>query len=116
MKRRTPRSTRTDKLFPYTTLFRSIDVVALRCRPKFGDAVFELGDRFLEFEIGCHRHALPPLPIARKRMPFVDQSDEARGIDVGIYLRRGDVGMAAERLQHAQVGPSLEQMSGERVP
>src|SRR3546814_10907481 len=87
MKRRTPRSTRTDKLFPYTTLFRSIDVVALRCRPKFGDAVFELGDRFLEFEIGCHRHALPPLPIARKRMPFVDQSDEARGIDVGIYLR-----------------------------
>src|SRR3546814_3185860 len=28
MRRRTPRSKRTDTLFPYTTLFRSVDVVA----------------------------------------------------------------------------------------
>src|SRR3546814_1906769 len=37
MLRRPPRSTRTDTLFPYTTLFRSDDVVALR-RQRGDDA------------------------------------------------------------------------------
>src|SRR3546814_9224413 len=31
MIRRTPRSTRTDTLFPYTTLFRSIDRIRIGC-------------------------------------------------------------------------------------
>src|SRR3546814_9210677 len=31
---RPPRSTRTDTLFPYTTLFRSVPMVAARIRPK----------------------------------------------------------------------------------
>src|SRR3546814_8990738 len=34
MIRRPPRSTRTDTLFPYTTLFRSDDDAALRLRPR----------------------------------------------------------------------------------
>src|SRR3546814_11133652 len=33
MRRRTPRSTRTDTLFPYTTLFRSVQQTALHKKP-----------------------------------------------------------------------------------
>src|SRR3546814_12047261 len=42
MIRRPPRSTRTDTLFPYTTLFRSIGIAADRCAPlgAEGDRVF----------------------------------------------------------------------------
>src|SRR3546814_1879307 len=36
MLRRPPRSTRTDTLFPYTTLFRSLDEDALRIRTRHG--------------------------------------------------------------------------------
>src|SRR3546814_5237907 len=45
MIRRPPRSTRTDTLFPYTTLFRSSDVVQHSARPprvRFDDAVLDL--------------------------------------------------------------------------
>src|SRR3546814_18895461 len=45
MIRRPPRSTRTDTLFPYTTLFRSLE-------PLHQDA-------FAEFEFGAHRSILP---------------------------------------------------------
>src|SRR3546814_6659107 len=38
MIRRPPRSTRTDTLFPYTTLFRSIQRIALRPLPRRVDA------------------------------------------------------------------------------
>src|SRR3546814_11594735 len=38
MIRRPPRSTRTDTLFPYTTLFRSISVADLRFAPEKVDA------------------------------------------------------------------------------
>src|SRR3546814_5118074 len=38
MKRRPPRSTRTDTLFPYTTLFRSADAVGHRVRDAIGNA------------------------------------------------------------------------------
>src|SRR3546814_15637555 len=41
MIRRPPRSTRTDTLFPYTTLFRSLRVSNARAR-------LELGDMFIE--------------------------------------------------------------------
>src|SRR3546814_8940038 len=36
MIRRPPRSTRTDTLFPYTTLFRSFDLLVTELRPKSG--------------------------------------------------------------------------------
>src|SRR3546814_1598138 len=49
MIRRPPRSTRTDTLFPYTTLFRSleragigvIDAGLLGCQPVFDDLIFD---------------------------------------------------------------------------
>src|SRR3546814_12901821 len=34
MRRRPPRSTRTDTLFPYTTLFRSTQAICLKCDGK----------------------------------------------------------------------------------
>src|SRR3546814_11943565 len=42
MIRRPPRSTRTDTLFPYTTLFRSLEQRALQ-RPGLGDLLGILG-------------------------------------------------------------------------
>src|SRR3546814_18356557 len=47
MIRRTPRSTRTDTLFPYTTLFRSLHVVlaAQRMQPGAGPADLTGGQR-----------------------------------------------------------------------
>src|SRR3546814_14203393 len=66
MIRRPPRSTRTDTLFPYTTLFRSylladIDIIARNdARPRAGDR--ELSRAFLRREFGerldrIRRHA-----------------------------------------------------------
>src|SRR3546814_8904320 len=62
--RRPPRSTRTDTLFPYTTLFRSRDV-----RDK-GDRRAELADRARETENERREHA-----GERKR-----QADRAKGV------------------------------------
>src|SRR3546814_1861177 len=41
MIRRPPRSTRTDTLFPYTTLFRSVDVIGRGCCRPAGHAIAE---------------------------------------------------------------------------
>jgi hypothetical protein len=41
---------------------------------------------------------------------------QALGIDVGIDFRGGDVGMAQQFLDHAQVGTMAEQVGGKRVP
>src|SRR3546814_16974992 len=49
MKRRPPRSTRTDTLFPYTTLFRSIARDLCRAGGSAGLPGFGLGDRQIGF-------------------------------------------------------------------
>src|SRR3546814_14975243 len=51
MIRRPPRSTRTDTLFPYTTLFRSG-----RCAPEVGDG--KLGEQALEHRLAGLAHRL----------------------------------------------------------
>src|SRR3546814_5150710 len=63
MIRRPPRSTRTDTLFPYTTLFRSIGEDALGNRKApFGKAVDLLGvEHIIAFE---ERDAALPFPFA----------------------------------------------------
>src|SRR3546814_3157885 len=82
MIRRPPRSTRTDTLFPYTTLFRSLKRVlshdGLAARPAVED--FERLDREQEADIGEH------LPFAgngeeqpqrrAKRVELVERSEE----------------------------------------
>src|SRR3546814_11237401 len=49
MLRRPPRSTRTDTLFPYTTLFRSaeqtIREVLMQARPDWGYVMEEIGEK-----------------------------------------------------------------------
>ena len=36
--------------------------------------------------------------------------------NVGVDLRRGDIGMAEQHLHHAQIGPVIQQVRGERMP
>src|SRR3546814_20327827 len=64
MIRRPPRSTRTDTLFPYTTLFRSVDrVVSVLERHE----VFEIDQRGLEYRrsgwAGYDEAAEPYVPL-----------------------------------------------------
>src|SRR3546814_9431810 len=56
MIRRPPRSTRTDTLFPYTTLFRS---VKLLCAPAGSGKSALFAECFLRAPAGCRLHWLP---------------------------------------------------------
>src|SRR3546814_7456642 len=79
MLRRPPRSTRTDTLFPYTTLFRSMRAAALRVDLR------TLGQRQRHFAAMAHRVALP----AQRHLRQAD----ARA-------RRGNAAATAYRLRH----------------
>ncbi len=48
-------------------------------------------------------------------MARIDQSDQSAGVDMGVDLGRGDVGMAEHRLEGAQVRAAFEQMSRKGV-
>ena len=45
-------------------------------------------------------------------MAGIDQFDKPGRIDMRIDLRRDDIGMAKQGLQHAQVRPALKKVSG----
>src|SRR3546814_21160999 len=64
MIRRPPRSTRTDTLFPYTTLFRSAEVDALLAAAPHDPYFLELKGQVL-LESGKPADAIPPLREAR---------------------------------------------------
>src|SRR3546814_2504985 len=70
MIRRPPRSTRTDTLFPYTTLFRSDDLIGRN--HHLGLVKQRLGQRFQKFELPeierC-RHRPAPIALCRKMPP-----------------------------------------------
>src|SRR3546814_7327701 len=94
MIRRPPRSTRTDTLFPYTTLFRSLEVDA------------NLTGHIILIEVGIAEYALKgirPLPIL-----YTD-----KWIAVGIRQRVDRTG-AVTRLQGGRCSQA-HQGSGERV-
>src|SRR3546814_15450278 len=94
MIRRPPRSTRTDTLFPYTTLFRSLEVDA------------NLPGQIILIEVGIAEDALKgirPLPIL-----YTD-----KWIAVGIR-QRVDRTVAVTRLQGGRCSQA-HQGSGERV-
>src|SRR3546814_11969471 len=62
MIRRPPRSTRTDTLFPYTTLFRSADegIIAVQrilLDPKTGEKQYHAALREAKLTLGLVRHA-----------------------------------------------------------
>src|SRR3546814_7308058 len=64
MIRRPPRSTRTDTLFPYTTLFRSVDAEGLRPQGVFGQIIGETIS-VIEPESGFARQHVPFLHSCR---------------------------------------------------
>ena len=51
--------------------------------------------------------------VGRKRMPGIDQFDKPCSIDMGIDLRGRDIGMAQQRLEHAQIRATSKQMGRE---
>src|SRR3546814_20051998 len=70
MIRRTPRSTRTDTLFPYTTLFRSVDA---RQRPRACDAELR---------------ALVAIEERRRQLE-IEQPEPGEGLQFGKIARNG---------------------------
>src|SRR3546814_20667162 len=87
--RRPPRSTRTDTLFPYTTLFRSIEQPHVRQRTEqrspvgAGDALFQVLDVADEDRDGC---ALLGDDVALIQYLFIPAEGQA-----GAELRNGGV-------------------------
>src|SRR3546814_9582887 len=73
MIRRPPRSTRTDTLFPYTTLFRSLEIAGQSCFP-IGHGHVEAG-RILRVETRHHfEHDRAVAHIARHRPRLVERA------------------------------------------
>src|SRR3546814_8529604 len=109
MIRRPPRSTRTDTLFPYTTLFRSesevIGLVARRPhdlgRPEFGDILAEVIAH--PFPFPYEADLVPSLEVRR-----APQLHAAVGLVIAITVERPDEiveAVAAER--HRRVAHRL---------
>src|SRR3546814_4964558 len=68
MIRRPPRSTRTDTLFPYTTLFRSASGPRFEWRPLVRDARRRLAPAY-----SCPRHGPQNAPLRPCRYSFGDE-------------------------------------------
>src|SRR3546814_3393964 len=82
MKRRPPRSTRTDTLFPYTTLFRSTAATVPRLRPvaersdnRVDQRVIELGQRH---QRSRQRRADPDIVDQITQQQHVDRIEQRR--------------------------------------
>src|SRR3546814_5664501 len=96
MIRRPPRSTRTDTLFPYTTLFRSLDIAARPAEAEV-EAVIRFGNRLDARRVGREiersvervgagdRQALGILGEYRRIAEIVNQTNV--GQDVVIFIR-----------------------------
>src|SRR3546814_2888743 len=84
MSRRPPRSTRTDTLFPYTTLFRS-------GHQRVGEDGGDRGDR----------HDRSPTGPGLVRRSRLDRDERARDVDVQLALEVGHVdhGQRADRVR-----------------
>src|SRR3546814_6006096 len=90
MIRRPPRSTRTDTLFPYTTLFRSFVKAAVRVEPRLVNGV---GNR----DAGCNKlGAQPPGPI-NQRISLGCQA--GFGFEKAMEVEGTHVGLRSQRLQ-----------------
>src|SRR3546814_15485627 len=85
-----PRSTRTDTLFPYTTLFRSVAMLGVHVRL---DLEHEAGELFfLRLHVAFTRSE-PSMPELRRRRPFgktIQQFAHAKVVDRGAEEYRRD--------------------------
>src|SRR3546814_16827078 len=78
MIRRPPRSTRTDTLFPYTTLFRSSNSSACRCR-RSGCLHYDSVVRYLERVPGRAVDDQPAL-LLRRRLRSEEHTSELQSL------------------------------------
>src|SRR3546814_218274 len=113
MIRRPPRSTRTDTLFPYTTLFRSAFA-----RHRIVGADAEAGDRILEPDVEAEALARALAALRRLQSVAKRVADEPafmpldrRDVDVGQHLRHR--ALAAVRVQGTQAATAEHQRSGD---
>src|SRR3546814_13358582 len=81
MLRRPPRSTRTDTLFPYTTLFRS---VAVRAAPETVIEALALVHRERRRPLGMERAEAYPLPPVTPQLHI--PADQSRQADPRLHL------------------------------
>ena len=99
-----------------------VDRAVARRLAQLGNARLQFGDRLFEVQIGEHvsgaGRTKPRQSSTRtggERVAGVDQLHQPRTVDMRIDLRRRDVGMAEQRLQHAQVRSAREQVRGKGV-
>src|SRR3546814_21097760 len=106
MIRRPPRSTRTDTLFPYTTLFRSCRGRAREAgdrQPRIG-AREAFGTRLLEIETARRAAAQPHVGIDGVEDRHVDPLEPALEHDPVAEAARDARGAAAAQLDRRQIG------------
>src|SRR3546814_871593 len=109
MIRRPPRSTRTDTLFPYTTLFRSPRMTGRAQRVRLGDVVARLGvgeDADVDAIEGARRFAPQPVQLLALALIVAEASAVAAQVGrVGLDDHRD---AAAVDLQHVAVVDQLQ--------
>src|SRR3546814_9168616 len=84
MIRRPPRSTRTDTLFPYTTLFRSRQPEALACQRRGHGLLAALVELV---ELAQHQH----LSLALDALPFEDAAQQLAVVELDSELADGEL-------------------------
>src|SRR3546814_6512006 len=122
MSRRPPRSTRTDTLFPYTTLFRSIErdrllpELAPGLRPEFGAFRLDDGLGFVERAPDARHRLLHAGDLGREllhRLSRLDDLDFRN--DVALGQRRQQIGFLPRQRTRAakllQPRPSLAHLA-----
>src|SRR3546814_17020584 len=89
MRRRPPRSTRTDTLFPYTTLFRSYTVLDPDNGPELEPQSCQGGiSRLAPRELASTLQSLPPILHKQIQSPVQSYSKGSRGLSVRSEERR----------------------------
>src|SRR3546814_9369823 len=95
MIRRPPRSTRTDTLFPYTTLFRSLPGADLG---RIGAHLFPVDEKVL----GVLLHLVGPINLPHRRgerpvEPALPRPHSARHAEVPLARHRGKIARAVHK-------------------
>src|SRR3546814_13513589 len=103
MIRRPPRSTRTDTLFPYTTLFRSLSAPEGLTLDQ--DVLAEATPIFKELGLS-NENAQALMPVAGKLVARTQEAVMQQMIEAGAQQRKGwlDQAKAAERSEERRVG------------
>src|SRR3546814_11510084 len=121
MTRRPPRSTRTDTLLPYTTLFRSPRGIVLRIvvlRQGDASAAFEVAPvlrvqrRRVVFQVVEHVHLPEPAVVHQAKDGILGLDENLEGVVPGEILA-ADLGWGRARAEQQVVQPAPQQGAGE---